>query len=295
LSFEEKNKDLIYDHNINGLRHAVDVASALRCGVFFYISTAYTVGVHEGHVAEQLHRPAAFNNYYEETKCAAEHLITELCGAKGLRLVIVRPSVVIGPSESCKTGGGKTGLYGLIREMHRLKRHLEHIPVVVNGNLDAEVNLIPVDYVSHDIFRLFEDPGVQTGPHHATAHNNVKIAVLVELIKRHMGLPNVTVEQLGRFSSERVSAIERLLARTTAFYNSITCATKHFERSVGATWILGIDQVERFVIEGVRMSESGESHAPDQEKIAGPEDRVASNVYAAGKLVAEPAAAVNPV
>jgi nucleoside-diphosphate-sugar epimerase len=109
LCFEENNKSLIYDHNINGVKHAVDVASALRCDVFFYISTAFTVGIHEGHVAEQLHRPAAFNNYYEETKCAAEHLITGLCDAKGLRLVIVRPSVMIGPSESCKTGGSKTG------------------------------------------------------------------------------------------------------------------------------------------------------------------------------------------
>ena len=295
LCFEEKNKGLICDHNINGLRHAVDVASALKCDAFIYISTAFTVGIHEGHVAEQLHRPAAFNNYYEETKCAAEHLITGLCGAKGLRLVIVRPSVVIGPSESCKTGGSKTGLYGLIREMHRLKRHLKHVSVVADGNPDAGVNLIPVDYVCHDIFRLFEDPGVQSGPHHATAHNNVKIADLVELIKRHMGLPNVAVQRLERLDTERDSAIERLLARTTAFYNSITCATKHFERSAGATWVLGTDDVERYVIEAVRACESGEGHAPNQEKIAAPEDRVASNVYAAGTICAEPAAFGNGV
>ncbi len=288
LSFEEKNRDRIYDHNINGVKHALEVASTLRCDVFFYISTAYTVGIHEGRVAERLHRPAAFNNYYEETKCAAEHLITEQCEAKGLRLVIVRPSVVIGPSESCKTGGGKTGLYGLIREMHRLKRHLQHVPVVADGNPDAGVNLIPVDYVCRDIFRLFEEPGVQNGPHHSTAHNNVKIAVLVELIKRHMGLPHVTVERLGRFDSGRSSAIERLLARTTAYYNSITCTTKHFEKNSGARWTLGIDEVERFVIEGVRESEAGESRAPDHEKIAVPEDRVASNVYTAGKMIAEP-------
>jgi nucleoside-diphosphate-sugar epimerase len=289
LSFEERNKDLIYDHNINGLKHAVDVASALRCGVFFYISTAYTVGIHEGYVAEQLHRPAAFNNYYEETKCAAEHLITELCGARGLRLVIVRPSVVIGPSKSCKTGGSKTGLYGLIREMHRLKRYLKHVAVVADGNMEAGVNLIPVDYVCQDIFRLFEEPGVQNGLHHATAHNNVKIGVLVELIKRHMGLPNVTVERMERFDSERASAIERLLARTTAFYNSITCATKHFEKNAGATWVLGMDEVERYVIEGVRVSEAGDSHGTDHEKAAVPDDRAALNVYGGGNLGAEPA------
>jgi hypothetical protein len=90
------------------------------------------------------------------------------------------------------------------------------------------------------------------------------------------------VERFERFDSKRASAIERLLARTTAFYNSITCATKHFEKKSGGTWILGMDEVERYVIEGVRESESGESHASDHEKIAVPEDRVALNVSAAG-------------
>jgi nucleoside-diphosphate-sugar epimerase len=289
LNFEEKNKVAIYDHNINGLRHAVDVASVLRCDAFFYISTAYTVGIHEGHVAERLHSPAAFNNYYEETKCAAEHLITELCGARGLRLTIVRPSVVIGPSKSCTTGGSKTGLYGLIREMHRLKPHLKrvHVPVTAYGNPDAGVNLIPVDYVCHDIFRLFDDPGVRNGLHHATADNNVNIAALVELIKRHLGLPNVTVERSERFDSERAPAIERLLARTTAFYDSITRATKHFEKTAGAKWVLGMDEVERYVIEAVRAFEPVGSQTPDDEAIAMAGDSADLSVYAAGNMAAE--------
>ena len=134
---------------------------------------------------------------------------------------------------------------------------------------------------------------MQNGPHHATAHNNVKIAVLVDSIKRHMGLPNVTVERLGPLDRERASAIERLLARTTAYYNSITCATKHFEKNAGATWTLSSDQVERFVIEGVRESETGESHAPHREQIGTREDRLTSNLYAAGKI-AEPGTFGNP-
>lgn len=276
LNFEEKNKDVIYDHNINGLTHAVDVASALQCGAFFYISTAYTVGIHEGHVTEQLHRPAAFNNYYEETKCAAEHLITALCEANGIRLIIVRPSVVIGPSKSCKTGGCKTGLYGLIREMLRLRRHLKqaHTPVAAYANPDAGVNIIPVDYVCHDIFRLFQDPHVHYGVHHATADNNVNIAALVELIARHLEIHNVTLQRIERFDSKRASTIEKLLARTTAYYNSITCTTKQFEKNGGTRWILGMDEVERYVIEGVRAFEQAESQLPDSREIVVTEDRV---------------------
>jgi nucleoside-diphosphate-sugar epimerase len=276
LKIEEKNKDVIYDHNINGLRNAVDVASTLGCGVFFYISTAYAVGVHEGLVAEQLHRPAAFNNYYEETKCAAEHLITALCGAQGIRLVIVRPSVVIGPSESCQTGGSTTGLYGLIREMLRLKRHLKqvHASVAAYANPDAGVNIIPVDYVCHDIFHLFKGPNIPNGVHHATADNNVNIAALVALIARHLQISNVILERPERFDSQRASAIEKMLARTTAYYNSITCTTKHFEKNGGAKWSLGMDEVERYVIEGVRAFEPAESRLPDRQEIAVPEDRV---------------------
>jgi nucleoside-diphosphate-sugar epimerase len=264
LNFEEKNRDVIYNHNIQGLKHAVDVASVLRCGVFFYISTAYTAGIHDGLVDEQLHRPEAFNNYYEETKCAAEHMVMELCGARGMRVVIVRPSVVIGPSESCGTGGSKTGLYGLIRDMHRLKRHLKQIrgPVAAYINPDAGVNFIPVDYVCHDIFRLFEDPCVKSGLHHATADNNVSIGVLVELIARHLELPAVTLERLEMLDFERASPIEKLLARTMAYYNSITRTTKQFEKSGGARWNLGMDEVERYVIEGVRAVESVENQTP---------------------------------
>ena len=78
LQYQEKDRQVIHAHNIGGMRHAVDVAAALGCGVFYYVSTAFTVGVHEGRVPEALHRNARFNNYYEETKCEAEHLITAI-------------------------------------------------------------------------------------------------------------------------------------------------------------------------------------------------------------------------
>jgi nucleoside-diphosphate-sugar epimerase len=254
LRFDEPNKEAIYEHNIRGLTNAIEVAARLKCAVFFYISTAYTAGVHDGLAPEQLHRPAAFNNYYEETKCAAEHLAVELCGARGMRLVIVRPSVVIGPSVSCKTGGSTTGLYGLIRDIHRLKRHIERIgmPLVVFLNPDAGVNFIPVDYVCHDILRLFENPDIPEGIHHATADNNVSVRVLIHFIARHLELPAFRLQHIEQFDFERAQPIERLVFRTMAYYNSITATTKRFEKRSGAAWTISADEVERYVVEAVR-------------------------------------------
>jgi hypothetical protein len=117
----------------------------------------------------------------------------------------------------------------------------------------------------------------------------VNIAALVELIKRHLGLPNVTVEPSERFDSNRASAIERLLARTTAFYDSITRATKHFEKHAGARWVLDMDEVERYVIEAVRVFEPAQSQALGHEEMVVTGERVGLSVYAAGKLAADPA------
>lgn len=253
LQYQEKDRQIIHAHNIGGMRHAVDVAAALGCGVFYYVSTAFTVGVHEGRVSEALHRNARFNNYYEETKCEAEHLITELCRERGISLVIVRPSIVVGPSATRRTGGSRTGLYGFIHELHRLKRQLRHTNAALSlyGSTESEMNLVPVDFVCHDIASLYLE-GVREGVYHCTAGQNVRVQGLTELILEHLGLTSVTFRPFREFDEATASAIERALVRNTAFYATSTAGTKVFERRRGPGWPMDLDEVERYVIEGVR-------------------------------------------
>lgn len=253
LQYQEKDRQVIHDHNIGGLRHAVDVAAALGCGVFYYVSTAFTVGVHEGRVPEALHRNARFNNYYEETKCEAEHLITRLCRERGISLVIVRPSIVVGPSSTHRTGGSRTGLYGFIHELHRLKRQLRHTDAALSlyGCTESEMNLVPVDFVCQDISSLYLE-GAREGVYHCTAGQNVRVQGLTELILKHLGLTSVTFRPFREFDEATASAIERVLVRNTAFYATSTAGTKVFERRRGPCWPMSLDEVERYVIEGVR-------------------------------------------
>jgi thioester reductase-like protein len=237
LQYQEKNRQVIHDHNIGGLRHAVDVAAALGCGVFYYVSTAFTVGVHAGPVPEAL--------------------ITELCRERGIGLVIVRPSIVVGPSSTHRTGGSRTGVYGFIRELHRLKRQLRHTnaPLSLYGCTESEMNVVPVDFVCHDIFSLYRE-GVREGVYHCTAGRNVRVQGLTELILKHLELASVTFRPLREFDEATASALERVLVRNTAFYASSTAGTKVFERRRGVGWPMDLDQVERYVIEGVRGLDS---------------------------------------
>ncbi|OGD35409.1 MAG: hypothetical protein A2V45_13785 [Candidatus Aminicenantes bacterium RBG_19FT_COMBO_58_17] len=99
-SFAERRRAEVEAVNLDGLRHVLDLAERSRCRRFHFISTAYVAGINSGHCPEELVRPAAFTNVYEETKCRAEWLASERCAKAGLRLSIYRPSIVYGHSET---------------------------------------------------------------------------------------------------------------------------------------------------------------------------------------------------
>lgn len=143
------------DVNVQGTRRVLDFAlgcSSLRC--FHYLSTCYVSGRVEGEFREQdLVRGQPFNNHYERSKYLAE---VEVQAARrgGLPSIIYRPSIVIGDSESGRTGK-YDGPYGFIRWMMRFERAA---PVVVVGNpRRIEINLVPLDYVIDAIMYLSRD------------------------------------------------------------------------------------------------------------------------------------------
>ncbi|UTH76458.1 alpha/beta fold hydrolase [Chromobacterium sp. IIBBL 290-4] len=292
LNFEEKNRAVIYDHNINGLTNAFKVAAELKCATFFYISTAYTVGRHSGAVAETLHYGHIFNNYYEETKCAAEHLVDRLCREHGMRLVIVRPSIVIGPSQTQSTGGSKTGLYGFIREMHRLKRTLSAGGEVrIAGNPEAGVNLVPVDCLCRDIFAIFSDLPDKGGIYHVTAESNINISRLADMISSALDISGLRVDWVD---DDTASAVEKLLARKTVFYNSYMQSTKMFERKLGKGCSLSLEEVENYVAQGV-AAQTSKGPVVEKRHIVVTPDRVPLNVCVTGRADGEAVVFINAI
>src|SRR5437016_5747725 len=55
LNFEERNRAQIFLTNVDGARNALNLAQLLGAARFVYVSTAYTAGVMEGTVPEELH------------------------------------------------------------------------------------------------------------------------------------------------------------------------------------------------------------------------------------------------
>jgi nucleoside-diphosphate-sugar epimerase len=99
-SFAERKRAEVEAVNLDGLRHVLGLAERSRCRRFHLISTAYVAGRTSGFCPEEIVRPAAFTNVYEESKCRAEWLASERCAKAGIRLSIYRPSIVYGHSET---------------------------------------------------------------------------------------------------------------------------------------------------------------------------------------------------
>ena len=141
-------------HNVEGTRHALDVAVNLReQGVlqrFDYVSTAYVAGKKPGIVGENdLERGQEFSNSYEQSKFEAECLVRSYHDR--LSIAVYRPSIVVGDSQSGYTPHFKV-LYWPLQLL--AKNLIPFFPC----NTRARLDVVPVDYVAQGILALMQTP-----------------------------------------------------------------------------------------------------------------------------------------
>ncbi|MCE9671614.1 alpha/beta fold hydrolase [Myxococcus stipitatus] len=235
LSYEDRHRRKIHAHNCVGTRNVLAVASRAGARRFIYVSTAYTAGTRRGVIPEAAHPEApgdgAFNNYYEESKAEAERDVARLCAEEGRDYSILRPSVIVGPSATRRSGGTRFGLYGFVRELYRLRDGLAQVtdPLRVLGDEGAGINLVPVDHVVQDMLRL-SATGFEGGPfHHLVGPVELPAAGLVDKLATILELP------ILRFTTRReteATPIEELFDLRGAFYASYGLNPKRFARAL---------------------------------------------------------------
>ena len=149
--------------NLGGTQKTVELAQ--QCGLlnFHYVSTAYVCGMREQTVLEnELDCGQAFRNAYEKSKYQSELFVQQAQGFDSK--TIYRPAVIVGDS---KTGYTSTyhGLFMYLRLLATLvpaQEKDEHgkfvTPIKVPISGDEPRNLVPVDWVSEVICKLFSNP-----------------------------------------------------------------------------------------------------------------------------------------
>ena len=133
--------------NVEGTRHALELALALEAGCLHYVSSVAVAGHYEGTFTEaMLEQAEHLADPYASTKHDAEVLVRSEY-SRPYR--IYRPSIVVGHSRTGEIDK-VDGIYLIFRGIQRLRESIPSwIPRI--GIETGSLNVVPVDYVAKAI------------------------------------------------------------------------------------------------------------------------------------------------
>lgn len=228
LQFEDRHRESIRATNVDGTRHAVELAERLGASTFNYVSTAYVAGRATGVIRERREPEADTNNHYERSKIDAEALVA----ATPLRVRVLRPSIVVGHSRTL-AATSFSGFYGFVRQLvqfrgvlERTQRGLlERTPLRLRVDAAALLDMVPVDVVVREAVAIctrHDSEGVfhLTNPAAGTAGDSIR--TVFELLNLH--------EPIFVSTRDELSWLDEQLDKRLEFYGSYIVGHKEFER-----------------------------------------------------------------
>ncbi|MCV7225260.1 SDR family oxidoreductase [Mycolicibacterium komossense] len=246
LQWRKGRRDETFDTNVAGTRHALELADRAAADLFVYVSTAYTCGSLGGDIPEALHRPASFNNAYEESKCAAEHLVA---GFGGPRSLILRPSIIVGSSTDYSASGSYTGLYGYISELRRFNEMIGDSTdtVRLSTNRDTRLSFIAVDHVVQDMrsIVLAELKAPQQTVYHVTGESECYVGEILDYMLKLFGLQDRILTDAETIQDP--TPLERFFEKRVEFFVQYTRTEKRFVRSTSPGRSVLINELAKYI------------------------------------------------
>jgi NAD(P)-dependent dehydrogenase (short-subunit alcohol dehydrogenase family) len=140
--------------NIDGTRHAIQLAEALKAGCFHHVSSIAAAGLYPGVFREDMFDEAeGLENPYFRTKHDSEGIVRKEC-TRPFR--IYRPGIVIGNSQTGEMDkiDGPYYLFPVIKRMRELLP--PWMPTI--GLEGGRLNLVPVDWVAAALDHIAHAP-----------------------------------------------------------------------------------------------------------------------------------------
>src|SRR2546421_6108865 len=157
---DEQNEKL----NVEGTRHAVELASAIQPGIFHHTSSVAAAGLYKGLFREDMFDEGQkLPSAYHRTKFESEKLARE--GIEGAWRVY-RPAIVVGDSRTGEMDK-IDGPYYFFKAIQRLRHFLpEWFPLL--GPELGYTNIVPVDYVAAAMDHIAHQPDLDGQAFHLT-------------------------------------------------------------------------------------------------------------------------------
>jgi NAD(P)-dependent dehydrogenase (short-subunit alcohol dehydrogenase family) len=191
--------------NVEGTRHAIELAGAIEAGCFHQVSSIAAAGLYKGEWREDMFDEAQRldTNPYFRTKHESERLVREECPRPWR---VYRPGIVVGDSRTGEIDK-IDGPYYVFKALQRARRVLPSwLPLV--GIEGGEINIVPVDYVAAAIDHIAHKPKLDRRTFHLTDPNPKTAGELINLFAGAAGAPQMTV-RLGTEVTEPASGLAR--------------------------------------------------------------------------------------
>ena len=176
---------------------------------FYYVSTAYTGGFgSEDLIKESLHIAPKVDNIYQALKWTAELTLTTQSKAYDLPVSVYRPSIVVGHSKNGYRANSEFGLYGFIKAAYIAAKNKSKA-VRFNVNKNAELNIIPIDYLANWACQLTDRPASkEVEIFNAVSSVSPTNEEICRVIQKHVGIET--------YISEPKNSTDRLINKMTS-------------------------------------------------------------------------------
>ena len=176
--------------NVEGTRHAVELAGTIEAGCFHQVSSIAAAGLYRGEWREDMFEEAERldTHPYFRTKHESERVVREECSRPWR---VYRPGIVVGDSRTGEIDK-IDGPYYFFKLLQRARRVLPSwLPAV--GIEGGEINIVPVDFVAAAIDHIAHEPGLDGQAFHLTDPNPKSAGEVINLFARGADAPQAAL------------------------------------------------------------------------------------------------------
>ncbi|MEX2447517.1 MAG: SDR family oxidoreductase [Solirubrobacterales bacterium] len=191
--------------NVEGTRHAIELAGAIEAGCFHQVSSIAAAGLYRGTWTEEMFDQARDldTHPYFRTKHESERVVREECPCPWR---VYRPGIVVGDSRSGEIDK-IDGPYYFFKLLQRLRRALPSwLPAV--GIEGGEINIVPVDFVAAAIDHIAHQPGLDGRAFHLTDPDPRTAGEVLNLFAKAADAPQATL-RLDQGVTDPVTGLAR--------------------------------------------------------------------------------------
>ncbi|HEY7594889.1 MAG TPA: SDR family oxidoreductase [Actinophytocola sp.] len=187
--------------NVDGTRHVIELAAAIRAGCLHHVSSVAVAGDYRGRFTEEMFDAGQrLVTAYHRTKFESERLV------RTQDLVpwrVYRPAIVVGSSETGEMDK-IDGPYYFFAALSRLSS-VPSVPLVFPDIGDT--NIVPVDYVAKAMAALVTKPGLDGRAFHLVNPEPQAARSVYNAFARAAGAPVATAELDRRLSSPLIGLV----------------------------------------------------------------------------------------